>query len=70
MGGQAILVAVILILLIAVVIIVFPLIYKISTGKSPNLACKGLASKFSLYGPFFLIQFQPFVPLCDIFIME
>jgi hypothetical protein len=68
MGEQSILVVVILILFIAVAIIVFPLIYKIFTGKSPNLECKEFASKFTLYGPFFLFQFQPFVPLCDIFI--
>jgi hypothetical protein len=69
MGEQSILVVVILILIIAVVIIVYPLLYKIFAGKSPNLACKEFASKFTLYGPFFLIQFQPFVPLCDLFIM-
>jgi len=68
MVSQPILIVVIIILGLVVVAILFPLFYKIFTGKSANLACKSLAGKFELYVPVIPVaKFAPFVPLCDLF---
>ena len=64
-----ILIAVLLILSIIVLILVFPIIYKIFTGQNANLVCKEAAgqAKFNaLLGV--ALPIAPFVPLCDIFV--
>jgi hypothetical protein len=68
MPSQPVLIVCILALCIIVSVIVFQLLYKIFTGKSPNLACNEVAGKFTIYAPFFLVQFRPLVTLCDILI--
>jgi hypothetical protein len=66
MVSQSVLIVVIVILSLVVLVALLRLAYATTNDKIGNKSCKAVAGKFSIYSPFFLIQFSPLVPLCDL----